>query len=171
MTACSFAVSAHACWNWAARAARTAIPRFIPGHTWSTCRSLDMRRRGFIRRIFETEYVPSVQVFATAAARSPVCCSGPVRSIGAESWNPTLRKERAWMGHPFLVEGDNSKTRNPGHPPNPFCLSLSNRFHNARVVPCHRIVGLFTFCACSCVAAYYHLLLFRRGNRKMEAPE
>ena len=50
MTACSFAVSAHGCWSWAAKAARTAIPRFIPGRTWSTCRSLDMRRLGSIRR-------------------------------------------------------------------------------------------------------------------------
>ena len=31
VTACSFAVSAHVCWNWAARAVRTATPRFIPG--------------------------------------------------------------------------------------------------------------------------------------------
>jgi hypothetical protein len=45
MTACSFAVSAHVCWNWAVRAARTAIPLFILGHTLSTCRSLDMRRK------------------------------------------------------------------------------------------------------------------------------
>src|SRR5260370_24819294 len=50
MTACSFAVSAHVCWNWAVRAARTAIPLFILGHTLSTCRSLDMRRLGFIRK-------------------------------------------------------------------------------------------------------------------------
>src|ERR1051326_1183653 len=50
MTACSFAVSAHVCWNWAVRAARTAIPRFIPGRTWSTCRSLGMRRLESIRR-------------------------------------------------------------------------------------------------------------------------
>src|SRR5580704_17617057 len=51
MTACSCAVSAHECWNWAVRAARTAIPLFIPGHTSSTCRSLDMRRLGSIRRL------------------------------------------------------------------------------------------------------------------------
>src|ERR1700722_10846063 len=50
MTACSFAVSAHVCWNWAARAARTAIPLFTLGHTLSTCRSSDMRRLGSIRR-------------------------------------------------------------------------------------------------------------------------
>src|ERR1700730_75641 len=50
MTACSFAVSAHVFWNWAARAARTAIPLFILGRTLSTCRSLDMRRLGSIRR-------------------------------------------------------------------------------------------------------------------------
>src|ERR1039458_9344164 len=50
MTACSFAVSAHVCWNWAVRAARTAIPLFILGRTLSTCRSLDMRRLGSIRR-------------------------------------------------------------------------------------------------------------------------
>src|ERR1017187_6139931 len=50
MTACSFAVSAHVCWNWAARAARTAIPLFILGPTLSTCRSLDMRRLESIRR-------------------------------------------------------------------------------------------------------------------------
>src|ERR1700690_1648918 len=50
MTACSFAVSAHVCWNWAVRAARTAIPLFILGHTLSTCRSWDMRRLGSIRR-------------------------------------------------------------------------------------------------------------------------
>src|SRR5438132_4787541 len=41
---------AHVCWNWGARAARTAIPLFILGHTLSTCRSLDMRRLGSIRR-------------------------------------------------------------------------------------------------------------------------
>jgi hypothetical protein len=52
MTACSFAVWAHVCWNWAVRAARTAIPLFILGHTSSTCRSLDTRRLGFIRRTF-----------------------------------------------------------------------------------------------------------------------
>src|SRR5258708_25038825 len=52
MTACSFAVGAHVCWNWAVRAARTAIPRFILGHTLSTCRSLDMRRLGSIRKAF-----------------------------------------------------------------------------------------------------------------------
>src|SRR5580698_148630 len=51
MTACSFAVSAHVYWNWAARAARTALPRFILGPTLSTCRSLDMRRLGSIRRV------------------------------------------------------------------------------------------------------------------------
>src|ERR1022692_914231 len=50
MTACSFAVLAHVCWNWGARAARTAIPLFILGRTLSTCRSLDMRRLGSIRR-------------------------------------------------------------------------------------------------------------------------
>src|ERR1700677_4370008 len=50
MTACSFAVSAHVCWNSAVRAARTAIPLFILGHTLSTCRSLDTRRPGSIRR-------------------------------------------------------------------------------------------------------------------------
>src|ERR1700736_3276617 len=50
MTACSFAVSDHVCWNWAVRAARTAIPLFILGRTLSTCRSLDMRRLGSIRR-------------------------------------------------------------------------------------------------------------------------
>src|SRR5437660_4087656 len=50
MTACSCAVSAHVCWNWAVRAARTAIPLFILGHTLSTCRSLDMRRLGSIRK-------------------------------------------------------------------------------------------------------------------------
>src|SRR5215469_12305162 len=50
MTACSFAVSAHVCWNLAARAGPTAIPLFIPGRTLSMCRSLDMRRLGSIRR-------------------------------------------------------------------------------------------------------------------------
>src|SRR5271154_3828654 len=50
MTACSFAVSAQVCWNWAARTARTAILLFILGHTLSTCKSLDMRRLGSIRR-------------------------------------------------------------------------------------------------------------------------
>src|SRR5579862_3160565 len=50
MTACSFAVSDHVSWNWAVRAARIAIPLFILGRMLSTCRSLDMRRRGFIRR-------------------------------------------------------------------------------------------------------------------------
>src|SRR5271156_4429651 len=50
MTACSFAVLAHVCWNWAVRAARNAIPLFILGRTLSTCRSLDMRRLGSIRR-------------------------------------------------------------------------------------------------------------------------
>src|SRR5579871_3199862 len=50
MTACSSAVSAHACWNWAVRAGRTAIPLFILGHTLSTCRNLDMKRPGSIRR-------------------------------------------------------------------------------------------------------------------------
>src|SRR5437660_11535234 len=50
MTACSFAVSAHVYWNWAVRAARTAIPLFILGRTLSTCRSLDMRHLGSIRR-------------------------------------------------------------------------------------------------------------------------
>src|SRR6266849_4230257 len=50
MTACSFAVSAHVWWNWAARAARTAIPPSIRCRTLSTCRSLDMRRLGSIRR-------------------------------------------------------------------------------------------------------------------------
>jgi len=34
----------------AVRAARIAIPLFIPGHTLSTCRSLDMKRLGSIRR-------------------------------------------------------------------------------------------------------------------------
>ncbi len=42
--------SAHGCWSWAARAARTAIPLFILGRTLSTCRNLDTRRLGFIRR-------------------------------------------------------------------------------------------------------------------------
>src|ERR1700751_2796245 len=51
MTACSFAVSAHVCWNWAVKAARTAIPLFILGHTLSTCKSLDMKRLGSIRRL------------------------------------------------------------------------------------------------------------------------
>jgi exodeoxyribonuclease III len=51
MTACSFAVSAHVCWNWAVKAARTACPRSIPGHTLSTCKSLDTRRPGSIRRL------------------------------------------------------------------------------------------------------------------------
>src|SRR5580693_323631 len=51
MTACSFVVSAHVCWNWAVRAARTAIPLFILGRTLSTCRSLDMRRLGSICRL------------------------------------------------------------------------------------------------------------------------
>jgi hypothetical protein len=50
VTACSFAVSAHAYWSWAARTVRTAIPLFILGHTLNTCRSLDMRRLGSIRR-------------------------------------------------------------------------------------------------------------------------
>src|SRR5580704_15173260 len=50
MTACSFAVSAHVCWNWAARAAPTALPLFTLGRTLSTCRSLDMKRLGSIRR-------------------------------------------------------------------------------------------------------------------------
>src|SRR5882762_2480744 len=50
MTACSFAVWAQVCWNWAVRAARTAIPLFIQGRMLSTCRSLDMRRLGSIRR-------------------------------------------------------------------------------------------------------------------------
>src|ERR1700677_796704 len=50
MTACSFAVSAHGCWNWAVRAVRTAIPLFILGPTLSTCRSWDMRRLESIRR-------------------------------------------------------------------------------------------------------------------------
>jgi hypothetical protein len=50
LTACSFAVSAHVCWNWAVRAARTAIPLFILGRTWSTFKSLDMSRLGSIRR-------------------------------------------------------------------------------------------------------------------------
>src|SRR5580700_10638623 len=50
MIACSFAVSAHVCWNWAVRVARIAIPLFILGHTLSTCRNLGMRHRGFIRR-------------------------------------------------------------------------------------------------------------------------
>jgi hypothetical protein len=49
MTACSFVVSDHVCWNWAVRAARTAIPLFILGRTLSTCRSLDMRRLGSMR--------------------------------------------------------------------------------------------------------------------------
>jgi hypothetical protein len=35
MTACSFAVSAHVFWNWAVRAARTAIPLFILDRTLS----------------------------------------------------------------------------------------------------------------------------------------
>jgi hypothetical protein len=39
---------AHVCWNWGARALRTAIRLFILGHTLSTCRSLDMRRLGSI---------------------------------------------------------------------------------------------------------------------------
>src|ERR1700692_4143738 len=50
MTACSFVVSVPVCWNWAVRAARTTIPLFIPDRTLSTCRSLDMRRRGYIPR-------------------------------------------------------------------------------------------------------------------------
>src|SRR5580693_1077573 len=59
MTACSFAVSAHVCWNWAARAAPTAIPRFIPDRTLSTSRSLDMRRPGSIRRHCLAAYLPT----------------------------------------------------------------------------------------------------------------
>src|SRR3954464_2269122 len=51
MTACSFAVSAHVCWNWAVRAAQTAIPLSILGRTLSTCRSLDMRRLGYIPKL------------------------------------------------------------------------------------------------------------------------
>jgi hypothetical protein len=42
--------SAHGCWSWVVRAARTAIPLFVLDHTSSTCRSLDVRRLGSIRR-------------------------------------------------------------------------------------------------------------------------
>src|SRR5579864_2251484 len=51
MTACSFAVWAHVCWNWAVRAARTAIPRFIPAPMLNMSRSLGTRRRGSMRRL------------------------------------------------------------------------------------------------------------------------
>jgi hypothetical protein len=50
MTACSFAVSAHVCWNWAAKAARTAIPLSILAPMLNMSRSLDTRRLGSIRR-------------------------------------------------------------------------------------------------------------------------
>src|SRR5580658_7571703 len=50
MTACSFAVSAHVCWNWAVRAAPTAIPLFILAPMLNMSRSLDTRRPGSIRR-------------------------------------------------------------------------------------------------------------------------
>src|ERR1700722_1682904 len=63
MTACSSAVWAHVCWNWAVRVARTAIPLFILGRTLSTCRSLDTRRLGSIRRFLCDGYVPSGPVF------------------------------------------------------------------------------------------------------------
>src|SRR5579863_1084804 len=50
MTACFFAGWAHVCWNWAARAARTAVRLFILGRTLNMSRSLDTRRLGSIRR-------------------------------------------------------------------------------------------------------------------------
>jgi hypothetical protein len=49
-----------------ARAARAAIPRFILGPTLSTCRSLDTRLLGFIRRLLCDGVVPSVPRFSAA---------------------------------------------------------------------------------------------------------
>src|ERR1051326_764398 len=48
MTACSLAVSAHVGWNWEGRAVGTTI--LLLGLTLSTCRILDSRRPGSIRR-------------------------------------------------------------------------------------------------------------------------
>ena len=45
------------------RAAQTAIPLFIPGHTLSTCRSLDTRPLGSTRKRVAPGYVPAVPVF------------------------------------------------------------------------------------------------------------
>jgi len=51
-----------------ARAVRTAIPLFILGHTLSTCRSLDMRRRpcrAFVQRLAGWISKPSSQLETT----------------------------------------------------------------------------------------------------------
>src|SRR5882757_125837 len=97
MTACSFAVWAHVCWNWAVRAERTDIPLFILGHTLSTCRSLDMRRLGSIRR-FCRAFVqrlagwiskPSSQLEASGREDEPR--TQHLRSLTARSELPTTR--------------------------------------------------------------------------------
>src|SRR5215469_15891721 len=81
MTACSFAVSAHVCWNWAVRAVRTAIPLFILGHTLSMCRSLDMRRLGSIRRLCRALYNDSPGPRSRSCARFSLV-SGAIHSPG-----------------------------------------------------------------------------------------
>jgi energy-coupling factor transporter ATP-binding protein EcfA2 len=52
-----------------ARAARTVIPLFILGRTLSTCRSLDMRRLGFIHRALQRRTSQSVPVFPVFSSR------------------------------------------------------------------------------------------------------
>src|SRR5580658_10866950 len=91
MTACSFAVSDHVCWNWAVRAARTAILLFILGRTLSTCRSLGMRHRGSIRRACWgfCARTRGVDIEAVVAARRKKLLD-PTQRKNRVAWPPVL---------------------------------------------------------------------------------
>src|SRR5258708_16123390 len=86
MTACSFAVEAHVCWNWGVRAGRTAIPPFILGRTLSTCRSLDMRRLGSIRRPYIGANRSNVYRFLTIPVRQTNGCHSDSRISDGLPW-------------------------------------------------------------------------------------